>query len=160
MDLLLPVEIKGLNLNLFLILFAFLMLVGVGMAWSSSNKNGKISFSILVSSFFLVYLCLIGFVLPKVDSYSGQLFKSFAKNIGKDVEIATYKIIKPSITFYSKRKVRKINSLNTLQNKLNQDEKFAFVAKKKDLKNNLLENLYLWGDDSKFIIYTNFPVSK
>ncbi|MBI2996409.1 MAG: glycosyltransferase family 39 protein [Candidatus Melainabacteria bacterium] len=158
LDILLPREIKDLKLDFQIIFFAFLLLVGVSMAWASSNKDVRGTIVILMSTMFLLYFGLITFLLPKTDKHSQLLLRSFAKSIPKDVEIATYEIVKPSLIFYAGRHINKFNSIEKIQEKLNEENKFAFVAKKKLLEGVTLNNSYLWGSDSRYVFYTNYPV--
>lgn len=160
LNLILPREIKNLKLDLQIIFLAFLMLVGISMAWASSHKDECMAFSILLSTFFLLYFCLILSFLPKIDRHSQYLLRKFAKTIPNNVEIATYQIIKPSLVFYSKRQINKIDSFHELQEKLSQKNDFAFVAKKKTLEGVSLDNTYLWGADWRYVFYTNYPLNE
>ena len=160
LNVLLPREIKNLKLDLQIISFAFLMFVGISMAWASSHRNELTTITILLTTFLLLYFCLIGFVLPKIDKHSQYLLRTFAKSIPPEIEIATYEIVKPSLIFYSKRHVNKIDSLEKLQKRLNQKDKFAFVTKKKLLESIMLSNSYLWGQDDRYIFFTNYPSGK
>ena len=74
----------------------------------------------------------------------------------RDVQIATYQIIKPSLTFYAKRQINKIDSLDELQQRLDGEKKFAFATKKKLLEGVVLNNALFWGTDSRYIFYTNY----
>lgn len=150
-------DIKPLNLDLFFISISFLMLVGIGMAWSSSIRNIPLTISLILLTIFLVYFSLITVLLPKVDRDSQYLLRSFAKSLPKEVEVATYLIVKPSLTFYGKKQIHKIDSLDLLQEKLNQKSKFAFVTKKRYLSGIMLHNAYLWRQDRRYLILTNYP---
>ena len=86
------------------------------------------------------------------------MLRTFAKSIPEDFEIATYQIVKPSLTFYSKRHIKKINSLGKLQEKLSENNKFAFVTKKKLIQGIRFNNSYLWGKDSRYVFFTNYPL--
>ena len=97
-------------------------------------------------------------MLPKIDRYSQYKLRTFAKSVPEDVEVSTYQIIKPSLTFYARRKIKKFDSIEKIQEKLNQEKKFAFVTKKKLLEDVQLENFYIWGKDNRYIFITNFPV--
>lgn len=158
LNIILPREVKGLKLDFQILFFAFLMLVGVSMAWASSNKSATTTISILLSTFFIIYFCLITFLLPKIDKHAQYLLRTFAKSIPFDCEIATYQIIKPSLTFYAKRQIKKINSIEDLQRRLDEEKRFAFVTKKKLLDGIKLENAYPWGADSRYIFFTNYPL--
>ncbi len=158
LNVILPREIKSLKLDLSIIFFAFLMFVGVSMSWASSHKDVRMTVVIICSTFLLLYFCLVSFLLPKTDKYSQYRLRTFAKSIPEDVEIATYQIIKPSLVFYAGRKIEKFDSIEKIQEKLNQGNKFAFVTKKKLLNNISLENSYIWGKDSRYIFITNYPV--
>ena len=155
LNVLLPREIKSLKLDLQIVCFAFLMFVGVSMAWAS-HKDVKMTISIFLSTFLLLYFSLVTLLLPKVDKCSQYLLRTFAKSIPKDVEIGTYQIIKPSLTFYAKRQVKKIDTLTELQNRLSQKEKFAFVTKKNLLNEIFLENSYKWSSDDRYVFFTNY----
>ncbi len=157
LNILLPREVKSLKLDFFLMAVAFFMLVGVSMAWASSHKDQSMTLLILLSTFLLLYFSLINFLLPKIDSHSQYKLRTFAKSVPKDVEILTYQIIKPSLTFYSKRKVTKIDSLKRLQKKLNEDRKVVVVTKKKLLNGVVLDNYYEQGSDYRYIFFANFP---
>lgn len=156
LDALVPREVKNLKLDFQIIIFAFMLFVGVSMAWASSHKDEAMTLSVILSTFLLLYFCLVGFLLPKIDNHSQKMLRTFAKSIPKDVEIATYEIIKPSLTFYSGRHVRKLDNLKQLQEKLKQENKFAFVTKKKLLQGINLENSYLWGKDERYVFCTNY----
>lgn len=149
-------EIKPLKLDLFFLLISFLLLIGVSMSWSYSLKNVSISISVLFITFLLVYFSVITFLLPRIDRHSQYLLRSFAKSVPKNVEVATYLVVKPSLTFYAKRHISKIDSIYLLQEKLNYKKKFAFVTKKKFLKGVMLDNAYMWGEDSSYVIFTNY----
>ena len=156
---LLPSDVKGLRLDEEILFLLFVMLVGVSMAWASSNNSIKITFLITVSSFFLINSSLIMLFLPKIDKYSQYLLRSFSQSIPKNVELATFQIMKPSIVFYSARRVNKINNIDKLQEKLDSDSKFVFITKKKLLEGVELDNAYLLGDDTRYVVYGNFPKS-
>ena len=158
LNIILPREIKSLKLDLQIIFFAFLMFVGVSMAWASSHKDANMTITIILSTFLLLYFCLISFFLPKIDKHSQYMLRTFAKSIPKDVEIATYQIIKPSLTFYARRKIEKFDSIKEIQEKLIQEKKFAFTTKKKLLDNIELKNSYVWGKDSRYIFITNYKI--
>lgn len=153
---LLPREVKDLKLDIPIMIFTFLLFVGVSMAWASSHRDVKLTISIILSTFILIYFCLIGYVMPKIDRHSQMKLRKFALSIPHNVEIGTYQIIKPSLTFYSKRQVKKIDSLSKLQDRINQEEKFAFVAKKKMLQGVMLDGIHLWGKDSRYVFYKNY----
>ena len=154
-NLILPREVKDLNLGFLILLFAFLLLVGIAMAFASSYQNEKLTVSIVLITFFLFYSSLVTFLLPKIDRYSQAMLRTFAKKTPKNVTIATYKIIKPSLIFYSKRKVIQYDSLEDIQEHLNGSEKFAFVAKRKLLEGVELNNSYVWGKNNRYIFITN-----
>lgn len=160
LNVLLPREIKDLKLDFQIIFFAFLLFVGISMAWASSHKDVQMTITLVLVTFLLFYFCLIGFLMPKIDKHSQFLLRTFAKSIPPNVEIATYQIIKPSLTFYAKRQTKKIDSLDELQEKLNEEKKFAFVTKKKLLEGISLDNAYLWNSDSRYVFYTNYPLKK
>lgn len=160
LDLLLPREVKNLKLDFQILFFAFLMLVGISMAWASSHKNVLMTVSILLCTFLLLYFCIVSYILPKVDKHSQLLLRTFALTVPKDVEIATYEIVKPSLTFYTKRQIKKIDTSESLQEALNQENKFAFVTKKKLMEGITLKNAYLWGSDDRYVFYTNYPIDK
>ncbi|OGI20134.1 MAG: hypothetical protein A3B68_00895 [Candidatus Melainabacteria bacterium RIFCSPHIGHO2_02_FULL_34_12] len=157
LELLLPREVKSLKLDFQIISFSFLMLVGVGMAWASSRRDEKTTLLIIISTFFILYLSVVSFLMPKVDRHSQFMLRKFAKSFPSYVEIATYQIVKPSLTFYSKRQIIKYDSLTALQNRLNSPLKVAFVTKKKLLEEVSLNNSYLWGSDNRYVFYTNYP---
>lgn len=157
LDAILPREVKSLKLDFHIMFFAFLLFVGVSMAWASSHKDSAMTVSIISSTFLLLYFCLVGSFMPTVDKHSQYLLRKFAKSLPRSVEIAAYQTVKPSITFYAKRQIQNIESLDKLQEKLNQENKFAFVAKKKMLVGNILDNAYLWGGDNRYVFYTNYP---
>lgn len=159
-DILFPREIKDIKLNYLIILFAFLMFVGVSMSWASSHKDPQGSFVILLSTFLLIYFSVVQILMPKIDKHSQLLLRQFASSFSNDVEIATYEIVKPSLTFYGRRQISKYDSLDLLQERLHHENKFAFVTKKTLLSNVQLNNTYLWGSDSRYVFYTNFPVAK
>ena len=156
LDLLLPREVSNLKLDFQIVFFVFLMLVGISMAWASSHKDVFMTVSIILFTFLFLYFGLVSCVLPKVDRHSQLLLRTFALTMPKDVEIATYEIIKPSLTFYAKRQIKKISSFKTLQDKLTCENKFAFVTKKKLLSRLKLTNAYKWGEDGKYVFYTNY----
>ena len=160
LNIILPREIKDLKLSLPIIFFAFLMFVGGSMAWASSRKDTRMTVVIILSTFLLLYFCLISFFLPKIDRHSQFRLRTFAQYVPKDVELATYQIVKPSITFYARRKIEKIDSIEKIQEKLDQENKFAFVTKKKLLNGIELKNSYVWGKDSRYIFITNYPVKQ
>jgi len=160
LDWILPREVKGLNIDIYIMFFAFLIVVGVSMAWASSNKDFMLTVSILLATFFILYVGLVGNVLPKIDKHAQYTLRKFSKSIPIDVEIATYKTIKPSTTFYAKRRVSEIPKYKKLEKKIAQSSQFAFVAKKNDLKNKPLSNVYKWGEDYRYVFYTNYPVGK
>lgn len=160
LDILLPREVKNLKLDFYMVSLVFLLFVGISMSWASSHKDISMSISILLSTFLLFYFCLITFILPKIDKHSQKLLRTFAQSTPSDVEIATYQIVKPSLTFYSKRQIQKIDSIAKLQKKLEESNKFAFVTKKNFLENAQLKNSYLWGKDSRYVFYTNYPNNK
>jgi 4-amino-4-deoxy-L-arabinose transferase-like glycosyltransferase len=153
----LPREVKSLKLDLHIIYFAFLMLVGISMAWASSNKNIEMTVFIILSTFLVLYYSFVGFLLPKIDRHAQFKLRKFATSFSTDVKIGTYKIIKPSLTFYSRRKIKKIDSSEKLQKIIDGDKKFAFVTKKKLLKEMNVVNVYKWGEDSRYVFFTNFP---
>lgn len=157
-DLVLPNNVKGLKLNFELAIFSFILLVGVSMAWASSNKDIFATLYILLTTVFFVYFSLITFVLPKIDLHSQFKLRTFSKSLPKDVIVAIYRTRKPSVNFYARRKIKQINSINNLQESLNQELRFAFVAKKKDLQGVTLKNAYKWGEDNRFVFYTNYPI--
>lgn len=157
-NLILPREVKDLGLDIQIVSFAFILFVGVSMAWASSHRDVSMTITIILFTFTLVYFCLIGFVLPKVDKYSQKTLRRFAISMPRDVEVATYQIIKPSLTFYSRRQIEKIDSLSKIQEKLNQPSRFAFVTKKKILNGYVPENSYSWGRDSRYVFFTNYPL--
>ncbi len=152
----LPREVKSIKLDFQIICLIFLMFVGVSMAWASSHKDESMSIVILLSTFLLFYFCLVAIVMPKIDKHAQSKLRIFARSIPPDVEISTYQIIKPSLTFYSKRKIEKYDSLTKIQEKLDQPAKFAFVTKKKLLENASLNNVYLWGKDDRYVFYKNY----
>jgi 4-amino-4-deoxy-L-arabinose transferase-like glycosyltransferase len=158
LNIILPREIKDLKLNLPIIFSAFLMFVGGSMAWASSHKDAKMTVVIISTTFLLFYFCLVSFFLPKIDRYSQFRLRTFAQHVPKDVEVATYQIVKPSITFYARRKIEKIDSIKKIQENLDQENKFAFVTKKKLLKDIQLSNSYIWGKDSRYVFITNYSV--
>ena len=156
LDVMLPREIKTLKLDLVLLSFVFLLFVGISMAWASSHRNERTTLVFLLSTFLMLYVGFVTFLLPKVDKHSQLMLRTFAKTMPSDVEIATYKIQKPSLTFYSKRPVNKFNSIRKLQKRLHKDDKFAFVTKKKLLDGGLLDDAYKWGEDSRYVFFTNY----
>ncbi|MBI3590381.1 MAG: glycosyltransferase family 39 protein [Candidatus Melainabacteria bacterium] len=158
LNILLPREIKSLKLDFQIMLFAFLLFVGVSMAWASSHRDESMTISIILCTFVLFYFCFVTFLLPKIDRHSQLLLRKFALTVPRDVEVGMYKIIKPSLTFYARRQIKNIDSLDELQEKLNQKEKFAFVTKRKFLEGVTLENSYVWQADSRYIFCTNYPL--
>ena len=156
LNVILPREIKNLKLDLPIISFAFLMFVGVSMAWASSHKDVKMTLLIICSTFLLLDFSLISFLLPKIDECSQQMLRTFAKSILKDVELSTYQIVKPSLTFYSERKIEKFDSIEEIQEKLSQESKFAFVTKRTLLDGVELKNSYVWDKDSRYVFVTNY----
>ncbi len=159
LNVILPREIKSLKLDLPIISFAFLMFVGVCMAWASSHQNVRMTAIIILSTFLLLYFCLISLFMPKIDKHSQYQLRIFAKSLPHNVQLATYQIIKPSLTFYRRRKIKKYDSIEKIQDKLNQKKKFAFVTKKKLLDGIELTNSYIWSKDSRYIFITNYPVN-
>ena len=153
----LPREVKLLKLDLHIIYFAFLLLVGISMAWAGSNKSIQMTLCIILSTFLVLYYSFVGFLLPKIDNHAQFKLRKFATSFSEDVKIGTYQIVKPSLTFYSKRQIKKINSPEKLQRMIDSDKKFAFVTKKKLLKDINIENVYKWGEDSRHVFFTNFP---
>ncbi len=158
LNVLLPREMKNLKLDIQIIFFVFLLFVGVSMAWSSSHKDESTTFIIVLSTLLLLYFCLVGFLLPKIDTHSQFMLRTFAKNLPEDFEVATYQIIKPSLTFYSRRHVQKIDSLGRVQEKLNEKNKFALITKKNLIEGVQFSNSYLWGKDSRYVFLTNYPL--
>lgn len=158
LDILLPREVKSLTIDYQIMFFAFLLVVGISMAWASSNKDESMTISIISTTFLLLYFCLITFLLPKIDSHSQLMIRTFAKSIPENVELSTYKITKTSLTFYAKRQINKIDTLRKLQKKLDQKQKFAFVTKKKLLNGIMLDNSYKWGEDARYVFYTNYKL--
>lgn len=156
LNLILPREIKDLKLDLPIMFFAFLMFVGISMSWASSHKDVRMTTVIIISNFLMLYFCLITFFLPKIDMYSQYKLRTFAKSLPRNVQLATYQIIKPSITFYGRRKIKKYDSIEKIQNRLNQKRKFAFVTKKKLLNNIELTNSHIKGKDSRYVFIANF----
>lgn len=165
-DLLMPSEIKNSKLDFLIILFAFLMLVGISMAWASSRTDIGLTVSILATTFLLLYFGSVEFLLPRIDRVSQYLLRTFATHLPKNVELSTYQIIRPSLTFYGKRQISKIDSIEKIQEKLLGRNKFAFVAKKSTLKENMLDfdvanaNAYLLGNDNRYVIYGNYPINR
>ena len=158
LNVLLPREIKSLKLDFQIMLFAFLFFVGVSMAWASSHRDESMTVSIVLCTFVLFYFCFVAFLLPKVDKHSQLFLRRFALTVPRDVDVGTYKTIKPSLTFYARRQIENIDSLDKLQEKLNQKEKFAFVTKRKFLEGVTLDNSYIWNSDSRYIFCTNYPL--
>ena len=158
LNLILPREIKSLKLDLPIMFFAFLIFVGVCMAWASSQQDVEMTAVIICTTFLLLYFCLISFLLPKIDRHSQHMLRAFAKTLPRNVQLSTYQIIKPSLTFYSGRKIKKYDSIEKIQEKLNRKKKFAFVTKKKLLEDVQLSNSYVWGKDSRYVFITNYPV--
>ncbi len=158
LNLILPREIKSLKLDLPILFFAFMMFVGISMAWASSRQNIKMTMTIIFATFLLLYFCLVSSFLPKIDKHSQYMLRKFAKSTPGEVMVATYQIIKPSLTFYGKRKIKKYDSIEDIQEKLNAKEKFAFVTKKSLLSNLELTNSYVWGEDNRYIFITNYPL--
>ena len=153
----LPREVKDLKLDYQIVLLAFMLFVGISMSWASSHRNIPLTFCILSSTFILLYFCFITFLLPKIDKHSQLLLRTFAKSTPQDVRIITYQIIKPSLIFYSKRKITKVDTIGELQKELLSQNKIAFVTKKKLLEGINLQHVYKWGEDSRYIFYTNYP---
>lgn len=151
-----PKLIKELEISMEILFYLFILLAGFGMAWASSKSNVPLTICIMLSTLFIFYFSFITFLLPKVDKYSQTKLRTFAKSIPKNVEIATYKIMKPSLVFYSARKIKKFENLEKLQVRLNMQERFALVTQKKFLGNTMLENAYLWDSDSRYLFYTNY----
>ena len=158
LQVILPREVKNLKLDLSIISFAFLMFVGVSMAWASSHKDVRMTVVIIFTTFFLLDFCLISFLLPKIDRHSQLMLRTFAQSVPKDSELATYQIVKPSLTFYGRRKIEKFDSIEKIQEKLIQETKFAFVTKKNLLNDIQLSNSHIWGEDSRYIFITNFTL--
>lgn len=158
LNLILPREVKSLKLDLPILFFAFMMFVGISMAWASSRQNIKMTMTIIFTTFLLLYFSLVSSLLPKIDNHSQYMLRKFAKSMPRDVKVATYQIIKPSLTFYGKRKIKKYDSIDEIQEKLNAKEKFAFVTKKSLLNNLELTNSYVWGEDNRYIFITNYPL--
>lgn len=158
LDVILPREVKSLNVDFQIFLYAFLLLVGISMSWASSHKDVQMTLSILLTTFVLFYFCLVAFLLPKVDSHSQLLLREFSRLVPIYTEVATYKIIKPSIIFYSRRQVQKFDSLEKLQKRIYENKQFAFVTKKKFLEGIKLNNVYLVGEDHRYAIYTNYKL--
>lgn len=157
LDVLLPREVKSLKLDLQIIFFCFFMFVGISMAWANSHKNVAGTVSIILFAFVILYFCLVTWLLPKVDKHSQLALRTFARSIPSDVQIATYQIVKPSLTFYSGRQIKKISSLEKLQEVLNKEDKIAIVTKKKLLRGVDLENMHFLGADSRYVFFTNYP---
>ena len=157
LNIILPREVKDLKLDLPIISFVFLMFVGVSMAWASSHQDARMTVIIIFSTFLLLHFFLISFLMPKIDRYSQANLRIFAKTLPRNVQLATYQIIKPSLTFYGKRKIKKYDSIEKIQDKLNQKKRFAFVTKKKLLDGVELKNSYVWDKDSRYIFVTNYP---
>ncbi len=160
LNVMLPREVKDLKLDLPIVFFAFLMFVGVSMACASSYKDIKMTITIIFSTFLLLYFCLVSFLLPKIDMHSQYMLRAFAKSLSRNVQLSTYQIIKPSLTFYGRRKIKKYDSIEKVQEKLNQEKKFAFVTKRKLLEGIQLSNSYIWGKDSRYVFITNYPVKE
>ena len=156
LNLILPREIKDLHLGLPILLFTFLLLVGIAMALTSSYQNEKLTISIILITFFLFYFSLVTFFLPNIDRHSQAMLRNFAKRMPKDVTVATYKVIKPSLVFYSKRKVIQYDLIEDIQVHLDGAEKFAFLAKKKLLKGIKLENAYKLRENNRYVFYGNY----
>lgn len=157
LDLILPREVKDLKLDLQILFFGFLMFVGISMALASSHRDMMMTLSIILTTFTLLYFCLITSLLPKVDKHAQLALRNFAKSMPNNIEIATYQIVKPSLTFYAKRHVKKISSLERLQERLNSERKIAFVTKKQLLRGIMLDNFYFLGSDSRYVFFTNYP---
>lgn len=160
LNIILPREIKNLKLDFQILLLSFVLFVGVSMAWASSLKDAGLTFSIVLTTFLILYFSCITVILPKVDKHSQYTLRHFAKSFPKNVEIAEYQIVKPSLIFYSKRKVKRYESLKKLQERINTNRRFAFVTKKALIQNVSLENVYKFDEDSRFIFYTNYPTQK
>ncbi len=158
LNIILPREFKTLKLDFQILTIAFILLVGAGMSWASSIRNTSLTFTILLSTLAIVYSGTIFFILPKFDAHSSASLREFSRSIPKDAEIGTYEIIKPSITFYARRKVKKFNSLRKLQNKLNGKSKFAFATKKCLIEGITFENAYKYDSHERFVYYSNFPI--
>ncbi len=156
LNIIMPRELKTLQLDFPILVLAFLLFVGVSMAWASSHKDISLTFLLLLSTFFIIYGMSVSVLLPKVDKHSQYLLRTFAKTIPQDVEISTYQIVKPSLTFYAKKEIGKINNFQELQERINTEKRFAFVTKKSFLENKILNNAYEWGHDSRYVFYTNY----
>ena len=94
--------------------------------------------------------------MPKIDKHSQYLLRTFSKSVSSDVQVATYKTVKPSIAFYAKRKIRKIELLEELQEELNKENKFAFITKKKLIEGIMLDNALKLKEDDRYVIYKNY----
>ncbi len=156
LNIIMPRELKTLKLDFQILTLAFLLFVGVSMAWASSQKDLSLTFTIILSTFFLTYFLSISLLLPKIDKHSQYLLRTFAKDMPRDVEISTYQIVKPSLTFYAKRKIGKIDNFKKLQERINSEKKFAFVTKKTFLEGKTLINVSKWGSDNRYVFYTNY----
>lgn len=160
LNIILPREIKSLKLDFQILLLSFVLFVGVSMAWASSLKDAGMTFSIILTTFLILYFSSVSIIMPKIDKHSQYALRHFAKSFPKSVEIAEYQIVKPSLIFYSKRQVKRFESLKKLQERINTNKKFAFVTKKALIKNVSLENVYKFNEDSRFVFYTNYEVRK
>lgn len=153
-----PRVIKELGLSMQILICLFILLAGAGMAWAGSARNVIFTVCVTLVTLFILYFFLLTFTLPEVARHSQGLIKTFAQTISEDVEVGTYIIMKPSIIFYLAKKVKRYGNLDSLQQRINQKEKFAFVTQRKFLGDIKLENAYLWGSDSRYVIYTNYKL--
>lgn len=158
MDLFLPRESKGLKLDIQFIILLFVLFIGVSMAWASSHRNTSLTVIILLSTMSTIYILFISLLIPKIDSFSQSLSRNFAKSFGNDVAITSYSATKPTLTFYAKRKVKKINKFDKIQELFTSNEKIAFCAKKKKLNGIEIAPEFIYGESGGYIYFTNYPI--
>ena len=154
------------SLNYTPVILSIILITGISFfsfSWFTNLK--KFSLYCLITTLFFFYFTCIIKIGPEIGKYRQSSLKNlseFSRNfLKKEDKLISYSFLKPSIVFYSRHPVMKIDKkdIKQLCGYLNSDITVYVITKKSRL--NLLPNTakyYVLKEDGDFILISNQPV--
>lgn len=167
-DNLLPRDAKALNLGDLKLYGAIVFSTGclLSFIYIFIGRKAQAFSSIIIMMVLVGFIALYG-VLPKVyNATQGHLNKliNVSMNYSEgNQKILTFRMVKPSIIFYTKRRIEPLeaNNVKRLQEHLNSPERIFIITKEKfldELSKN--PNVYIIDKGRRFALATNQPFDK
>lgn len=165
---------ESINISLFMPIVAITAIIATSacIAMTAILQRPIVSFTFVISSMIISYIIGLQFIYQPVVTASQSGIKEFAKAIPQDARLLTYNTAKPSIVFYSERRVRIRGKEKFLEAMKNNNRTRYFITKEKllrELNSELLDSsipinadrdtspFFIWDKDSRFIYGANFP---